>query len=160
MTAFEEHSPIVEPDPAATPGREAGEGTSRTATAAVIVCLPTADRGTSFRFYRDGLGLAPIGELADDGVPEPLQFVLNDGLRLMLIPTGGFGWVLGGREVAARDSSECVLSLAAGTETEAEEIVRRACAAGATLVTAPERQPWGYSGAFADPDGHVWMVTA
>lgn len=24
----------------------------------------------------------------------------------------------------------------------------------------PGRQPWGYAGAFADPDGHLWMITA
>ena len=32
--------------------------------------------------------------------------------------------------------------------------------AGAEVVTEPGRQPWGYADAFADPDGHVWMVTA
>jgi hypothetical protein len=58
--------------------------------------------------------------VADDGVPEPLQFVLNNGVRLMLIPTDGFGWVIGDREVAKRGSSECVLSLAAETETGVE----------------------------------------
>src|SRR5258708_19383031 len=75
-------------------------------TTPVIVCLPIADRQTSFTFYRDGLDFLPIGEVADDGVPEPLQFVLNDGVRLMLIPTGGFGWVIGDREVATPGSSE------------------------------------------------------
>ena len=39
-------------------------------------------------------------------------------------------------------------------------IVERAATAGATLVTAPAQQPWGYAGVFADPDGHLWMVTA
>jgi predicted lactoylglutathione lyase len=130
------------------------------ATTPVIVALPIADRQTSFTFYRDGLGFEPIGEVADDGVPEPLQFVLNDGVRLMLIPAGGFGWVIGDREVAMRGSSECVLSLAAETETGVERTVERACEAGAEIVTAPGHQPWGYAGAFADPDGHVWMVTS
>ena len=58
-------------------------------TAPVVVTLPTADRQRSYDFYRDGLGFEAVGELADDGLPEPLQFVLNDGLRLMLVPTGG-----------------------------------------------------------------------
>ena len=49
--------------------------------APLIVALPTADRQVVYAFYKDGLGLEPIGELADDGVPEPLQFVLNDGAR-------------------------------------------------------------------------------
>lgn len=61
-------------------------------TRPVIVCLPIADRQKSFAFYGDGLGLEAFGEPAEDGVPEPLQFVLNDGVQLMLIPTGGFGY--------------------------------------------------------------------
>ena len=39
-------------------------------------------------------------------------------------------------------------------------MIDKALAAGAEPVTAPGRQPWGYAGVFADPDGHVWMVTA
>ena len=34
----------------------------------------------------------------------------------------------------------------------------RARAAGATVVAEPEQKPWGYTGTFADPDGHLWMV--
>jgi predicted lactoylglutathione lyase len=57
-------------------------------------------------------------------------------------------------------SSECALNLAAETDTSVDEIVERACEAGAKIVTAPVRRPWGYAGAIADPDGHVWMVTS
>ncbi|MFF0062531.1 VOC family protein [Streptomyces sp. NPDC005279] len=126
----------------------------------VVVSLPIADRRTSFEFYRDGLGLDAIGEVADDGVPEPLQFALSDGVRLMLVPTGGFGWVIGDREVAERGRSECVISLAMDTEAGVGELVERAHRAGAEIVTRPGKQPWGYAGVFADPDGHVWMVTS
>ena len=126
----------------------------------VIVSLPTADRRTSFAFYSEGLGFDAIGEVADDGVPEPLQFALNDGVRLMLIPTRGFGWVIGGREVAGRGQSECMFSLRAETEAYVDELVERSHQAGGEVVTQPGQQPWGYAGAFADPDGHVWMVTS
>jgi predicted lactoylglutathione lyase len=126
----------------------------------IIVSLPIADRRTSFEFYREGMGCDPIGEPAEDGVPEPLQFALNEEARLMLVPTGGFGWVIGDHEVAARGQSECVLSLAAETDGEVDQLVGRAHQAGATIVTAPGQQPWGYSGAFADPDGHLWLVTS
>jgi uncharacterized protein len=126
----------------------------------IVVSLPIADRPSSFRFYRDGLGFEAVGEPADDGVPEPLQFALNDGVRLMLVPTGGFGWVIGDRGVAPPDQSECVLSLATDTDAEVDEIIRRAERAGAHVVTQPGRQPWGYAGTFADPDGHVWMATS
>jgi uncharacterized protein len=126
----------------------------------VIVSLPTADRRTSFAFYGEALGFDAIGEVADDGVPEPLQFVLNDGVRLMLIPTVGFGWVIGNREVAGPGQSECMLSLRAESEAGVGELIERARQAGGEVVTQPGQQPWGYAGAFADPDGHVWMVTS
>ncbi|MFC4020959.1 VOC family protein [Micromonospora sp. GCM10011542] len=128
--------------------------------APVIVSLPIADRPTSHRFYRDGLGLEAIGEVADDGLPEPLQFVVNGGLRLMLIPTGGFGWVIGQHEVAARGHSECLLNLPVATPEDVDRLVERARADGAEVVTEPVAQPWGYTGVFADPDGHLWMVSA
>jgi hypothetical protein len=76
--------------------------------APMVVALPTEDRQRSFNFYAEGLGLEPIGEAAEDGIPEPLQFVLNQGVRLMLVPTGGFGWVTGNRPTARRGThSSC-----------------------------------------------------
>lgn len=125
----------------------------------VVVSLPIADRRISFTFYREGVGLDAIGEPAEDGVPEPLQFALSDGVRLMLVPTVGFGWLIGDHEVARHGHSECVLSLGTGTEPGVDELVKRAHQAGAEIVTEPGQQPWGYAGAFADPDGHIWMVT-
>jgi predicted lactoylglutathione lyase len=124
----------------------------------IVICLPIADRPTSFAFYREGLGLAAVGPLADDGVPEPLQFVLNDGVLMMLIPMGGFGWVIGDHVVAPKGTSECFLSLTAETDAEVDRMVARAAEAGAAIVTGPGRQPWGYVGTFADPDGHLWTV--
>ncbi len=44
----------------------------------VIISLPVADRQTSYAFYRAALGIEAVGEPADDGVPEPLQFAVND----------------------------------------------------------------------------------
>jgi uncharacterized protein len=126
------------------------------AYAPVVVSLPIADRRTACAFYSEVFGVEAFGAPADDGVPEPLQFALNDGLQLMLIPRGGFGWVIGDRDAAAPGHSECVLSV--GGDVDA--LVARAREAGATIVGEPERQPWGYTGTFADPDGHLWMVTA
>lgn len=124
----------------------------------MIIALPTADRPTSYAFYRDGLGFEAFGEPADDGVPEPLQFRLGTDVSLMLIPTGGFGWVTGGRPTADRATSECLLSLPATDRAEVDALVARAVAAGAEVVLPPAERPWGYAAAFADPDGHVWQV--
>jgi len=84
----------------------------------LTVSLAISDPQRSFRFYRDGLGLDPVGDLAPDGMPEPLQFRLPGETYLCLIPTGGFGWVLGDRAIAAPDTSECLLGLS-GASTRA-----------------------------------------
>lgn len=128
--------------------------------APLVVSLPIADRRISFEFYRNGLGFDAIGEPAADGVPEPLQFALNDGVHLMLVPTGGFGWVIANRDIAARGHSECILSLDVPTDAAVNELFELAQQAGAEIVTKPGPQPWGYVGVFADPDGHLWMVTS
>jgi predicted lactoylglutathione lyase len=126
----------------------------------VIVSLPIADRRTSYRFYREALGFDAVGAPADDGVPEPLQLAVNDGTRIMLIPTGGFGWVIGHHDVAPRGTSECIVTLGADSPTHVDTVLKRARQAGAEIVAEPVQQPWGYSGVFADPDGHLWMITA
>lgn len=47
----------------------------------------------------------------------------------------------------------------AASESEADAIVAHAVASGATLIKKPEKVFWGgYSGYFADPDGHLWEV--
>jgi uncharacterized protein len=126
----------------------------------LLISLPVADRVRAHAFYRDGLGLDAIGEPADDGVPEPLMFVLNPTTRLMLVPTGGFGWVIGDHHVAEVGTSECVLGIAATTDDGVKAIVERARNAGATVTTEPAPQPWGNAASFADPDGHIWTVTS
>jgi uncharacterized protein len=126
----------------------------------LVVGLPIADRRTSHAFYRRLLDTDAIGEPAEDGVPEPLQFALNDGARLMMAPTGGFARVIGEREVARPAQCECLLTLGADSDAGVDELVQRARDAGAEIVTEPGPQPWGYSGVFADPDGHLWMVNS
>ena len=91
-----------------------------------LISLPIADRPRSFAFYQEALGLVAVGELADDGVPEPLLFVLNDQTRMMLIPTGGFGWVIGDHQVADPGISECALGIGASSNDEVDAIIERA----------------------------------
>jgi len=126
----------------------------------VTLALPIAERAAALAFYRDALGLEPFGELGSDGIPEPLQFAVNEGLALMLIPQTGFGWVIGDRQVAEPWACECLISLDAADAAAVDALVERACAAGAEVVAEPDRQPWGYTGTFADPDGHLWAVVA
>ena len=58
---------------------------------------PFKNRQVSHAFYT-ALGFVTVGEFGDDGLPEPLQFEISLGLRVMPIPTRGFGWVIGDRK--------------------------------------------------------------
>jgi uncharacterized glyoxalase superfamily protein PhnB len=123
------------------------------------ISLATADRSRALAFYRDGLGLEAFGPLADDGVPEPLQLRLASSVSLMLIPTGGFGWVAGEDSVAAAGTNECVLSAYVADQAEVRERYDAALAAGGTAVYEPSQQEWGaFAAQVADPDGHLWMI--
>ena len=121
------------------------------------VCLPIKDRLVSHAFY-SAVGFVTVGELGDDGLPEPLQFEISVGLRVMLIPTRGFGWVIGDRKRSPRNTHECLVVIGLATDAAVEKLMRRAPHAGAKIVMQPGNQKWGYAGGFADPDGHMWQV--
>ncbi|WP_017586225.1 VOC family protein [Nocardiopsis ganjiahuensis] len=123
------------------------------------VALPIDDRMRAMVFYRDAFGFEPVGESAEDGVPEPLMFRIDQRTVLLLIPRGGFGWVLGdGRELAPPGTSECLMGMAVATEQEVDDLVARVRDAGGAVLAEPDHQPWGYTALCADPDGHVWQV--
>jgi catechol 2,3-dioxygenase-like lactoylglutathione lyase family enzyme len=123
------------------------------------ISLATADRARSLIFYRDGLGLDAFGPIADDGVPEPLQLRLAPEVSLMLIPTGGFGWVVGEDRVAGPGTNECVLSVYVPDEDAVRARYVAALAAGGSSVYQPSQQTWGaFAAQVADPDGHLWMI--
>lgn len=122
------------------------------------IALPTVDRMTTYRFYEEMLGFEAPGDPADDGVPEPLRFVVNDRTRLMSIPPDGFGWVTGDHETPAPGVSECLLSHGVETREDVDGLLAKAREAGVRILTEPEQKPWGYTGTFADPDGHLWEI--
>jgi predicted lactoylglutathione lyase len=122
------------------------------------ICLPIADRSVSHTFYTS-LGFAAFGDPAGDGLPEPLQFQITDGLRLMLIPRVGFGWMIGGRKRSPTGTHECQFLIGQATRAEVDDLLRRADEAGARAVTEAGEKQWGYTGTFDDPDGHQWQVS-
>jgi catechol 2,3-dioxygenase-like lactoylglutathione lyase family enzyme len=119
-----------------------------------LVTLGVSNLERAVAFYRDGLGL-PMRE-GDSGV----AFFRLRGLWLALFP----------REALAEDagvSSEgrgfAGFSLAHNVRTneEVDALLGQAVGAGGLLVKAGQPAFWGgYSGYFADPDGHLWEVAA
>ena len=125
----------------------------------VVLALPTTDRPRAHAFAQ-ALGLETPGEPADDGVPEPLRVRLNEQTSVMYVPTGGFGWITAGHATAEPGTSECLLSLQLGTRSEVDDLVGRVHGAGGRVASGLEEKPWGYTGTFTDPDGHLWEAIA
>ena len=126
----------------------------------LTVSLPIADRRRSHDFYRGVLDLGTIGELGSDGLPEPLQFSVNPGVRLMLIPDDGFGFVVAPRMPELGEQAECLLCLDMPSAANVLALGDKWIKAGGSIVSAPSQKDWGFTGLFADPDGHLWIFTA
>ncbi|HVZ38313.1 MAG TPA: VOC family protein [Candidatus Kapabacteria bacterium] len=118
-----------------------------------IITLGVGDLERSIAFYRDALGWpmssASVGDFA--------IFKLGTGTALALYPRdllaedacipdgGGFGGITLAQNVPTRDDVDAVLNAALH--------------AGARLLKPACDAAWGgYSGYFADPDGHPWEV--
>ena len=64
-----------------------------------------------------------------------------------------------GRPGAALGTGAVTLAQNFATEAEVDAAYAAALAAGGSALKAPEKVFWGgYSGYWADPDGHVWEV--
>jgi hypothetical protein len=119
-----------------------------------IVTLGVAEVGRSVRFYRDGLGFSTHNY--KEG--EDFAMFKLEGSWLALYP----------REALAEDAqvspggsgfSGFSLSHNEPSPEAVDAAFAEALAVGATAVKRPEKVFWGgYSGYFADPDGHLWEV--
>ncbi|MDP6788675.1 MAG: VOC family protein [Rhodospirillales bacterium] len=117
-----------------------------------VVTLGVADLERARRFYEDGLGWQR------NNTQQEIVFFQAGGLVVALYPLAnlakdagldegslGFGAITLAHNVRQREDVDGVLA-------EAE-------AAGAHILKPAEDAFWGgYSGCFADPDGHPWEV--
>ena len=119
-----------------------------------VVTLAVEDLDRSLAFYRDGMGFPEECIATGDG---HVAFHLEADFSLVLFPRAEIARIAGQGEDAPR-STECILSHAAQSKAEVDTILRRADAAGGTVRGQPSDEPWGYSGYFKDPDGHLWEI--
>ena len=120
-----------------------------------IITLGVADLEASLRFYRDGLGFPTHDYEEGAGI----VFLELEGTWLSLYPREKFPEEAPGVEFAAPGTPMITLAHNVASKEEVDAMIRHAVNAGATLIKPPEEAFWGgYSGYFADPDGHLWEV--
>jgi uncharacterized protein len=117
-----------------------------------LVTLGVTDVGRARRFYEDGLGWRRG----------------NEHEEVVFFQLGGMVLALWGREALAQDArlpgagtgfGGIALAYNTRNREEVDAVLKEAEAAGATILKPAENTVWGgYSGYFADPDGHLWEV--
>jgi catechol 2,3-dioxygenase-like lactoylglutathione lyase family enzyme len=118
-----------------------------------VVTLGVHDLARARAFYLDGLGWRPAPGSSDD-----IVFFSAGGVIVALYP----------RELLAKDAclpaegtgfSGVSLAQNVASPQEVDAALARSLASGGKLLKPAQRVFWGgYSGYFADPDGHVWEV--
>lgn len=118
-----------------------------------IITLGVADLPRARRFYVDGLGLPPHASSNDD-----IVFLELPGTRLALYP-----WEKLAEDALVDPSGggfrRVTLAHNVGSRAAVDAVLAQAVQAGAELKKPAQDVFWGgYSGYFADPDGHLWEV--
>lgn len=124
-----------------------------------VITLGVDDLKRALSFYKDGLGWE-----TDDIIGEHLEnsavvfFKLASGLRLALWPRKSIAAEMGVE--VAHNANEVLLSHNTSSRSEVDVVMKKAKAAGATVLHEAKELFWGgYGGFFKDPDGHIWEVT-
>lgn len=116
-----------------------------------LITLGVADLAASRAFY------ARLGWVEQSGT-DGVSFYQMQGAVLALFGLADLA-ADQGRPGAALGVGAVTLAQNFATEAEVDAAFATALAAGATALKAPEKVFWGgYSGYWADPDGHVWEV--
>jgi catechol 2,3-dioxygenase-like lactoylglutathione lyase family enzyme len=131
-----------------------------------VITLGVADLARSKKFYVDGLGWKASAKSSS----EKIAFIYAGGVsseKIAFINAGGVILGLYPRDLLADDATlepgtgfgGVTLAQNVGSKAEVDVAIADAVKAGATLLKPAADTFWGgYSGYFADPDGHPWEV--
>ena len=119
-----------------------------------IITLGVADLARAKAFYLEGLGWREVDQPSDG-----ICFIQMPGIAFSLYPLDELAEDIGVSAVNDVPLGAVTLAHNTRSESETDEVLATAVAAGATLVKPAQKVFWGgYSGYFSDLDGHLWEV--
>lgn len=124
-----------------------------------MITIGVDDLERALRFYRDSLGLKTEGiigqEFADGAVA---FFDLQAGVKLAIWPRRSLAHD-SGLPLGNPSATEFTLGHNVGSKADVDAVMAEAEKGGAKIIKPAQDAFWGgYSGYFADPDGHLWEV--
>jgi uncharacterized protein len=124
-----------------------------------VLTIGVDDLERSLAFYSQGLGFPTKGIVGREFEHGAVAFFdLQSGLKLAVWSREDLAHDSGVPK-AARSATEFSLGHTVRSEEEVDSVMQQAERAGATVVKKPQKTFWGgYSGYFADPDGHLWEI--
>jgi uncharacterized protein len=119
-----------------------------------VITLGVRDLARAKRFYADGLGWSTRVE-DENWIVFPLT---GGATELALYPWDDLADDAG-VSAEGRGFRGVTLAYVVRAADRVDAVLAEAESAGATIVKSAQRTSWGgYSGYFADPDGHLWEV--
>jgi hypothetical protein len=118
-----------------------------------LITLGVSDLARARRFYEEGLGWRRGNK--DDSV----AFYEIPGGIFALWSRAALAEDAGVKDAGARDFAGMALAYNTRSRSEVDAVLAEAVRAGARILKPAQDAFWGgYTGYFADPDGHVWEV--
>ena len=121
----------------------------------IFVNLPVGDLKRATAFY-EAIGAKKNERFCDDTAS---CMVFSETIHVMLLTHDKFRQFTPKKIANAKETSEVLICISAGSREAVDEVVGKAGAAGGTLDPGP-KQDYGfmYGRSFEDPDGHIWEV--
>jgi catechol 2,3-dioxygenase-like lactoylglutathione lyase family enzyme len=118
-----------------------------------LITLGVSDLARARRFYEDGLGWRRGN--TDDSV----AFYEIPGGIFALWSRAALAEDVGVKDAGARDFAGVTLAYNTRSKAEVDAVLAEAARAGARILKPAQDAFWGgYTGYFADPEGHIWEV--
>ncbi|HEU6442798.1 MAG TPA: VOC family protein [Microvirga sp.] len=121
----------------------------------IFVNLPVADLARANAFY-EAIGAVKNPQFSDHTAT---CMVISETIHAMLLTHEKFRQFTPKKIANARETTEVLICLSAGSREEVDATVAKAAAAGGRADPGPQ-QDYGfmYGRSFEAPDGHIWEV--